>query len=549
MPDQQIDFDFLIIGAGSAGCVLANRLSASTHSVCVLEAGGHDARFWIQVPIGYGKTYYQQAVNWMFETVPQAGLNNKTSYWPRGKVLGGSSAINAMVYIRGNKKDYDDWAALGNSGWSYEDVLPYFKKSETAQCGDPKYRGTTGPWYISDVSADMHPMTDTWIAAGKELGIEYNSDFNAKQQTGIGRYQQNTKNGLRMSAAKAYLHPVKKRKNLTVICRAHVTRILFEGKKAIGVEYSSKGKLTKIFARKEVICSAGAVQSPQLLMLSGVGPEDHLQDKQIKVLHHSPHVGQHLQDHLGVDFLYKCNQPTLNDELHSSFGKFWAGLKYIILRRGPLRLSVNQGGGFVNSRAYESTAQVTANEQPDLQLYFSPVSYTKAPHKTRPLMNPDPFSAFLIGYSNCRVKSKGQITLASNDPFAAPVIDPNYLSHPDDIALLLRGSKLMRKLAQTRAFKAVITEEVRPGEAFQSDEQLIQDIKDYAWTVFHPSCTCRMGADASLNVVDSRLAVHGIQNLRVCDTSIMPFLVSGNTNAPTIMIAEKAADMILADHL
>jgi choline dehydrogenase len=541
MVNQQTNFDFLIIGAGSAGCVLANRLSESgKHNVCVLEAGGSDARFWIQVPIGYGKTYYQKAVNWMFETVPQAGLNNKTSYWPRGKVLGGSSSINAMIYIRGNKKDYDDWAALGNSGWSYEDILPYFKKSETAQCGDAKYRGKSGPWYISDVSADMHPMTQTWIAAGQELGIEYNSDFNGKQQQGIGRYQQNTKNGIRMSAAKAYLHPVKMRKNLTVTCRAHVTRILFDGKKAIGVEYSKKGKLTKVFARKEIICSAGAVQSPQLLMLSGIGPKDHLQQHDIQLIHDHPHVGQHLQDHLGVDFLYKCNQPTLNDELHSSFGKFWAGLKYITMRKGPCRLSVNQGGGFIRSD--------DEKEQPDLQLYFSPVSYTKAPEKTRPLMNPDPFSAFLIGYSNCRVKSEGQITLASNDPFAAPVIDPNYLSHPDDISLMLKGSKLMRKLAQTKAFQTVITQEVRPGVDCQTDEQLIQDIKDYAWTVFHPSCTCRMGKDTTTSVVDARLAVHGIENLRVCDTSIMPFLVSGNTNAPTIMIAEKGADMILEDH-
>ena len=534
-------FDFLIIGAGSAGCVLANRLSAcGKHSVGVIEAGGSDWRFWVQVPIGYGKTYYQKAVNWMFETVPQEGLNGAVSYWPRGKVWGGSSSINAMVYIRGHQKDYDDWAALGNTGWSYAEVLPYFKKSETAQQGDSRYRGKNGPLYVSDVTPDMHPLTDTWISAGKELGLEYNPDFNGAQQQGIGRYQQTTKDGWRMSAAKAYLHPAKHRSNLAITSHAQVTRILFEGKKAVGVEYLRKGKLHKVYAGKEVILSAGAVQSPQLLMLSGIGPRQHLQETGIELVEDNAHVGQHLQDHLGMDFLYKSKVPTLNDELHSGLGKLWAGLKYLLLRRGPCRLSVNQGGGF--------TCSEEDQQQPDLQLYFSPVSYTRAPAKTRPLMNPDPFSAFLLGFSNCRVKSEGEIRLASKDPLAAPVIDPKYLSHEDDVKLLLKGSKLMRKLAETAAFSEIIIDEIRPGKDCQTDEQLIVDIRSYAWTVFHASCTCRMAPDAERGVVNPRLQVFGVENLRVCDASVMPFMVSGNTNAPTIMIGEKGADMILEDH-
>jgi len=540
MAQREDSFDFLIIGAGSAGCVLANRLSASgEHSVNVIEAGGHDRRFWIQVPIGYGKTYYQKAVNWMYQTVPQPMLNNKESYWPRGKVWGGSSSINAMVYIRGNQKDYDDWAALGNKGWSYAELLPYFKRSETAQKGDTQYRGNSGPLYVSDVSKDMHPLVNTWVKAGVELGFDYNSDFNGASQDGVGLYQQNTKNGWRVSAAKAYLHPALKRSNVTISSHSQVSRILFEGKRAVGVEYRKGGKLIKVYANKEVICSAGAVQSPQLLMLSGIGPQEHLETSGITVLQHNAHVGQHLQDHLGVDYLCKSKVPTLNDELHSNGGKLWAGLKYLLLGRGPCRLSVNQGGGFV--RSDESLLQ------PDIQLYFSPLSYTRAPAKTRPLMNPDPFSAFSLGYSNCRVKSEGEITLVSRDPFAAPMIDPKYFSDDRDIAVMLKGLKLLRKMARSAAFKAIISEELNPDIKVESDAQLIDYIKKNAWTVFHPTSTCRMGPDPLENVVDTCLKVHGIKNLRVCDASIMPFLISGNTNAPTIMIAEKGADLILRD--
>lgn len=531
--------DYIIVGAGSAGCVLANRLSAdSNHLVTLLEAGGDDRyQFWVQMPMGYGKTYYQKAVNWMYETVPQAGLNGRSSYWPRGKVLGGSGSINAMVYIRGHRKDYDDWAAAGNPGWSYDDLLPYFRRNETAQTGGNHYRGSDGPVHISDVSEDLHPTCQQFIQAGVSMGLKHSTDFNAEEQDGIGVYQINTKNGLRMSAARAYLNPARKRKNLTITTKAHVTRILFEGKKAVGVEYEKAGKTHQVYARKEVILCGGAVNSPQLLMLSGIGPAAELQKHGIEVLQDSPAVGQHLQDHLGMDYLYKCNVPTLNDELYPWYGKLWVGLKYVLFRRGPLRLSVNQGGGFIRTRP--------GLEQPDIQLYFSPLSYTRAPAKTRPLMNPDPFSAFMLGTGNTRPTSRGQITLKSADPYDYPLIDPNYLSTDEDVQTLLRSVKYIRKMAEQPAFKAIITDELNIGLGEKTDEELIADIRQRTWTIFHPTSTCRMGADPADNVVDAQLRVYGVENLRVCDASVFPALVSGNTNGPVMAVAEKGADLIL----
>jgi choline dehydrogenase len=531
--------DYIIVGAGSAGCVLANRLSAdSNNQVSLLEAGGDDRyRFWVQIPIGYGKTYYQKAVNWMYETVPQPGLNGRSSYWPRGKVLGGSSSINAMVYIRGHRKDYDDWAAAGNPGWGYSDMLAYFRRSESAQSGGNQYRGTDGPVHISDVSADLHPSCRYFIRAGISLGLKYNADFNAARQEGIGVYQINTRNGLRMSAARAYLNPARKRRNLTITTRAHVTRILFEGKKAIGVEYQRHGKTRRLYARRAVILSGGAVNSPQLLMLSGIGPAAELAKHGITVLHDSPAVGRHLQDHLGIDYLYKCSVPTLNNELCSWYGKLWAGLNYALFRRGPLRLSVNQGGGFIRTKP--------GLPQPDIQLYFSPLSYTRAPAKTRPLMNPDPFSAFMLGAGNTRPASRGRITLASADPFAYPLIDPHYLSTDEDVQTLLRSAKYIRAMAEQPALKAIITDELNIGLGGKTDEELIADIRERAWTIFHPTSTCRMGPDAADNVVDAQLRVYGVDNLRVCDASVFPALVSGNTNGPVMAVAEKGADLIL----
>ncbi|KKJ76758.1 choline dehydrogenase [Kiloniella litopenaei] len=540
MGKEKQSFDYIIVGAGSAGCVLASRLSESgKYSVLLLEAGGSDKRFWVQVPIGYGKTYYQKAVNWMYLTEADEGTANRQSYWPRGKVLGGSSSINAMVYIRGHKKDYDDWAALGNPGWSYQDVLPYFKKSEVNQLGDDGYRGTDGPMHVSDVSEDLHPLCQNFIRAGQELGLAYNENFNGAEQEGIGLYQTTTRNGFRESAAKAFLHPALKRKNLKLTTHAHVSKVLFDGKKAIGVQYVRKGKTSTVTAKKEVILSGGSINSPQLLQLSGVGSKALLDEHNIPVVINSPAVGQNLQDHIGMDYLYSCTVPSLNDELHSWWGKLVAGLKYVLFRRGPLSLSINQGGGFIKTRP--------DLEQPNIQLYFSPVSYTRAPAGTRPMLNPDPFSAFQLGLTNCRPTSRGEIKIKSNDPFEPPMIKPNYLSTDEDVAEMLEGVKYLRKMAKTKAFKDIIIEEFRPGKECQTDEELIADIRGYAWTCFHPSGTCRMGPDPEKFVVDHKLRVHGIDALRVIDASIFPNVPSGNTNAAAIMVGEKGADLVLSD--
>lgn len=533
-------FDYVIIGAGSAGCVLANRLSENgKYSVLLLEAGGSDRRFWIQVPIGYGRTYYQPAVNWMFMTEPQQGLLGRQSYWPRGKVLGGSSSINAMVYIRGHRKDYDDWAAQGNPGWGYQDVLPYFKKSESNSLGENYYRGGEGPLHVDDVTSQLHPLCKHFIESGNNLGVPYNPDFNAKYQEGIGHYQITTRNGFRMSAAKAYLHPVKSRKNLNIICRAHVKKILFQGRVATGVEYEYKGYTHIASAVKEVILSAGSINSPKLLQLSGIGDKALLKQHDLGLVYQNPAVGQNLQDHLGMDYLYTCTHPTLNDELNTWYGKLSAGIKYVLTRKGPLSLSVNQAGGFIRTQ--------TGLEQPDIQLYFSPVSYTRAPPGKRPLMNPDPFSAFLLGVSNCRPTSRGSINIRSSNPFDNPEINPNYLTTDHDVSELLEGVKFLRRMADTAPLKNIILEEIRPGPSCRTEEQLIEDIRNYSWTVFHPTSTCRMGPNDDNAVVDSQLKVFGVEKLRVVDASVFPFLVSGNTNAPVIMVAEKGADLILQD--
>mgnify|MGYP006160771151 FL=1 len=534
------DYDYIIVGAGSAGCVLANRLSKDpSNRVLLLEAGGSDRRFYIQMPIGYGKTYHQKAVNWMYMTEPSPDAGNRPSYWPRGKVLGGSSSINAMVYVRGNPKDFDDWYEAGNPGWSFDELLPYFKRMETWQHGSDYYRGGDGPLRVADVSSQLHPLCKNFISAAKEIGFSFNKDMNGASQEGVGNYQITTHNGQRISTSRAYLRPVMSRKNLTVIMNAHVTRILFEGKRASGVEYKKAGNLNQVNAKREVILSSGAVNSPQLLQLSGIGPESVLKEANVSVVHHSPAVGKNLQDHLGVSYFYKSKVRTLNDQLRPWWGKLLQGMRYILTRTGPLSLSVNQSGGFVRTR--------DGLKAPNIQLYFSPVSYSLELPGKRAMLSPDPFSAMLLGVSNCKSNSRGQIRIKSSDPSVAPIIEPNYLSHKDDVQDLLEGVKLLRKLAKTESFSKVILDEFRPGPECKSDAQLIEDIKDNAWTVFHPSCTCRMGPDPLKDVVDCKLKVYGIEGLRVADASIFPQLICGNINAATMMVGEKASDLILKD--
>lgn len=533
-------YDFIIVGAGSAGCVLANRLSAcGKFNVLLLEAGGSDLNFWIWMPIGYGKTFYKRSVNWMYETEPNPELNNRVSYWPRGKVMGGSSSINAMVYVRGQPQDFDGWRDLGNPGWGWSDVLPYFKKSECNDQGADDFRGGSGPVHVATLDRYLHPMCQDFIKAGEQTQIPNNRDFNGASQEGIGTYQNTAKDGFRMSTARAYIRPAKRRKNLSVEKNAMATRVLFEDGRATGVVYRQRGQEKRAFARREVILSSGAINSPQLLQLSGIGPGALLKSKGIDVMHDSPGVGQNLQDHLGIDFLYRSHVPTLNDQLHSWRGKLLQGLRYVLTRGGPLSLGVNQGGGFVRSRPGLS--------RPNMQLFFSPVSYTKAPPGKRPLMNPDPFSGFLIGAQPMHPTSRGYLSIKSADPSEPPEIHPNYLSTALDIQEMLEGSKLLRQLAAAPAFSDIIDREITPGVEVQSDEALLEDVKNRAGTVFHPVGTCQMGPDPKSAVVDSQLRVHGVAGLRVVDASIFPTLTSGNTNAPAIMVGEKGADLILSD--
>ncbi len=532
------EFDFIIVGAGSAGSVIANRLSQNgLHSVLLLEAGGDDRRLWVQVPLGYGKTFYDSDVNWMYMTEPVVPTANRPSYWPRGKILGGSSSINAMIYIRGQAEDYEDWLKAGNRGWGWGDVLPAFKRMENHSAGENDYHGGNGPLYIDASSRGLHPLCGSYIKAGMEAGLPHNPDFNGSHQEGVGIYHLNIRNGQRMSASRAYLWPARKRPNLHIETRAHATRILFEGRAAVGIEYLKNGQKHSVHAVKEIILSAGAINSPQLLLLSGVGPVADLSGLDIKAVHNCPAVGQNLQDHYYVDHIYRSTQPTLNCRLHPWWGKLWAGLQYVVARRGPLSRNINHAGGFFRTRA--------DLRRPNMQLYFSPLSYRRAVPGERHLMSPDPYPAFVTGISQCRPTSRGYIRLKSPDPMVPPEIQPNYLATEHDLQENLEGVKFLRQLALTPTMKQLIAEEVEPGPKATDDKGLIQHIREQGSTVFHPASSCRMGTDPVANVVDAELKVHGLAGLRIADASIFPTMPSGNLNAPVIMVGEKASELIL----
>lgn len=524
-------YDYIVIGGGSAGCVLAARLSEDPSvKVCLLEAGPVDKSVFIHCPAGLAVLAKNGQANWAFETVPQPGLNGRRGYQPRGKVLGGSSSVNAMVYIRGHHDDYDQWAAMGNSGWSYADVLPYFKKAEHNERGTDDYHATGGPLNVMDLRSPNR-FGPVFVEAAKQAGYPVNTDFNAGQQEGVGMYQVTHKNGERYSAAKAYLTPNLARPNLEVLTDAHTLRIVFEGKRATGVDVRHGGAVKRLKAQREVLLCAGALQSPQLLMLSGVGPGAQLQRHDIGVVHDLPGVGEHLHDHM--DVVQGVRAPRLTD----LFGLSLAGMAHVVKgifewrkqRSGLLTTNFAEAGGFIKSRPEEPV--------PDLQLHFVIAKLVDHGRKT----------VFGHGYS-CHVcllrpKSRGSVKLASADPVAAPLIDPNFLAEREDVDRMVRGFKLMRRILQQPALAGHRGNEMPASKGAQSDDQIEQFIRNFGDTIYHPVGSCRMGPGPK-DVVDAQLRVHGVEGLRVVDASIMPSIVGGNTNAPTIMIAEKAADMI-----
>ncbi len=533
-----LEFDFIIVGAGSAGCVLADRLSASgRHSVLVLEAGGSDRRFWIKLPIGYGRTFHDERVNWKFETEPDPGTGGRRSYWPRGRVVGGSSSINALVYCRGLPTDFDDWRDAGNPGWGWTDVEPYFRRSERLVDGE-RSQGD-GSLHVADVSRAMHPLSRHYFAAAGEIGLKRTESFNGPAPEGVGFYQITVRNGFRCSAADAFLRPALRRANCGLQTNAVVRRILFEAKRATGVEFSVGRTVTTVRARREVILCAGAVSSPKLLQLSGIGPAPLLRRHGIPVEVDSPAVGAHLQDHLAVSYYYKSREPTLNDLLHPFSGKARAALRYLLTRSGPLSLSVNQCGGFVRS---SDSAQ-----RPDMQLYFNPFTYATSNVGRRPVNRPHPYSGFLLSFQPCRPTSRGAIEIRSPDPDAPPMILPNYLSTDQDIADVIAGGHLMQRMLGTQAMRGLIAQSIPPEVQSMSDDTIVEDFRQRCGTVFHPVGTCRMGPDRRDSAVDPRLRVHGVDGLRVIDASVFPNITSGNTNAPTIMVGQKGADLVLSE--
>ena len=525
--------DYAIVGAGSAGCVLANRLTANGRfRVLLLEAGPRDANLWIHVPLGYGKLFTDSRYNWMFESEPEPELDQRRILQPRGKVLGGSSSINGLVHVRGQHEDFDGWARLGNRGWAFADVLPYFRKSEDFQHGADEFHGSGGPLAVSSLP-EPHELCDAFISAAQQAGHPRNDDFNAASQEGAGYFHVSARNGRRCSTAVGYLRPAQKRANLQVITQAHATRVLFEGKRAVGVEFVAGGRKQQARAAREVILCAGAIQTPQLLQLSGVGPAELLAQHRIVPVHASAGVGANFQDHPQARLVYRCTRPiTINDDLLSWWRKMKLGLRYILFRKGPLTVSAGYAGGFFRTRPELKT--------PDVQTHLTIFSTGKMGTGLLP------YSGFTVSVCQLQPQSRGTVGIKSPDPFAAPAIQPNYLSAERDRVTLIEGVKLMRRIMAQPAINAYIAAEDEPGPQVSGDAELLTYLREKASGIYHPSCTCRMGSDAEA-VVDARLRVLGVAGLRVVDASVMPAIVSGNTNAAIVMIAEKGADMMLED--
>lgn len=530
-------FDQIIVGAGSAGCVLAGLLSAdSRRRVLVLEAGGTNQRFWVRTPIGYGKLYYDAVSNWMLHADPDPGLDGREAYWPRGKGLGGSSAINAMVYCRGLPDDYADWQAAGNPSWGWETVRQSFEALERRVVGENLVQGEGALW-VSYREGEYHPLRHFFYAAAEELGLPITRDMNGKNPEGVGPYALTTRRGLRCSAADAFLHPALGRSNLAVRTDCLVERIVFEGQRAVGVVYR-QGNHTQEVRAGEVILAAGAVHSPGLLQRSGVGPGALLQSLGIETRYDNSAVGGGLQDHLGVNYSFRAHQPTLNQILGSWRGRLLAGMQYLLRGNGPLSLSVNQMGGMVRSDPQAPRA--------DVQLYCNPLSYSTTYINRRPLLKPDPYPGFIIGFNPCRPTSRGRIDLRSPDCNVAPSIQPNSLSTTEDQRQVVAAARLVGRLRATQAMQSLIERDTTIDLLAASDEALLADFRARCGTVFHPCGTCKMAPEAEGGVVDEQLRVYGTEGLRVVDASVFPNVTSANTNAPTLMLAHRAAGLIMA---
>ncbi|MFY0611673.1 MAG: choline dehydrogenase [Hyphomicrobiaceae bacterium] len=526
-------FDYVIIGAGSAGCVLANRLTEDPGvSVALLEAGGKDSNPWIHVPAGYYRTMLDDSVTWQFGAGPEPHLDGRVVPWPRGRVLGGTSAINGLLYVRGQKQDYDMWRQLGNAGWSYQDVLPYFRKAEDNERGEDDLHGAGGPLGVSDVRMN-NPICEAYIAACVQAGIPATKDFNGAEQEGAGYYQLTTKNGRRSSTGVAYLKPAMARRNLTVITDANVSKLDITDGRVTGVSFDHAATAKSIKAGGEVLLCAGAIGSPQILQVSGIGPGQVLRDAGVDVAKEMPGVGENLQDHFHARFVYEVTLPaSLNNVWHSRWNQFRAGMEYITQRRGILTIGAGVAGVFAKSHA--------DLEAPDLQIHFMPLS---AVGPGQGLHN---FNGVTSSIAQLRPESRGHIRIKNADPREKPAILANYLDQEKDRDVLLKGMHMMRRISSQEPFAQILKKEHAPGTEATSDDDMMAFARKAGTTIFHPCGTCKMGQDPNA-VVDERLRAHGLGGLRIIDASVMPTMTSGNTNAPTIMIAEKAADMIRDD--
>ncbi|MQT14130.1 choline dehydrogenase [Rhizobiales bacterium Sp-1] len=529
-------YDYIVVGAGSAGSILAARLSERPQTrVLLVEAGGSDNSFWLKIPIGYAKSYYNPQTNWMYWTEPEANVDGRKLYAPRGKVIGGSGAINAMIFVRGAREDFDDWRAAGNPGWGYDDVLPAFRRLESHAGGASPWHGGDGPIAVTPMRDGIHPVSRAFLDGCKEIGLPENPDFNGERIEGAGVYDINVRRGIRSSSSREYLRPALRRPNLTVLKDTLVERVRIEAGRAVGIEVRRGTETRFIAARGEVILSAGAFGTPTLLQLSGIGDGAHLASLGVATRHYLPAVGRNLQDHLCASFYYESRVPTLNGPFASLFGQMRYAAQWALTRSGPFAMSVNQAGGFLRGRPDAP--------RPNIQLYFNPLSY-RIPNDPNAGLKPEPYPGFLLCFNACRPTSRGTVMAASPDPGAAPSIRPNYLSTEQDIAEVLEGARLMRRIAGSPAMRRITREEREPSRDAVTDDELLAFFRANCGSIYHPCGTAAMGPDPATSVVDAKLRVHGIDRLRVADASIFPNITSGNINAPTMMVAEMAAQVI-----